>query len=62
VTVDGCELLTDLISVAAKLCSNISVSYGRTESQQDWQGIQWNIIAISRNQRYNEKAVKYYIF
>ena len=45
VTVDGCRLLAGLISVAAKQCtsSNISVSYGRTESQQDLQHIQCNI-------------------
>jgi hypothetical protein len=57
VIIDGCQLLIDLISVAAKLCSNISVSYGRTESQQDWQHIQCNINARSRNHCCSEKAV-----
>jgi hypothetical protein len=57
VTVDGCRLLTDLISIAAKLYTNISVSYGRTESQQEWQHTQCNINARSRNHFCSKKAV-----
>ena len=57
VTVDGCKLLMHLISVAAKLRSSTSVSYGRSESQQDWQHIQCNINARSCNLCCSEKAV-----
>ena len=59
VTVDGCKLHIDLISVAAKLCSNTraSVLYGRIEPQQGWQHIQRNINARSRNHCSSEKAV-----
>jgi hypothetical protein len=55
VTVGGCKLLTDLITVAAQLCSNISVSYGRAE--QEWQPTQCNINARSRNHFCSEKSV-----
>jgi hypothetical protein len=57
VTVDGCRLLTDLIPAASKLCSNISVSYGRTESQQGWQHINCNINALWRNYCCSEKEI-----
>ena len=57
VTADGYKLLTFFISVLAKLCSSISVSYRRTEFQQDWQHIQCNINARSCNHCCSEKAI-----